>query len=153
MNIAVVGGAGYVGSVLVRELLKDHSVSVFDLGLYGFHGLPWTPEIYDAKDAAPDWFERVDAVVNLAGFSNDPIAEFLPDLNWEYNVTTAAKVAWAAKEAGVKRLIYASSCSLYHSVSSEFDAEVTENHPVYPQWHYSASKYAGELASLAFNSD
>lgn len=168
MKVLVVGGAGYVGSVLVQELLKrGHEVRIFDNFLLGDHGYKkacqgWSGHESDcpigviegdARDIDPAVFKLFmpDVVINLAGFSNDPTAEFRPDLNYELNVTAAAKVAYEARRAGVKRLIYASSCSMYHSAAAEVDAEVTEVFPVKPHWHYATSKYAGELSSMAFN--
>lgn len=169
MKVAVFGGAGYVGSMLVRALVKrGDRVTVFDDFTYGDHGYKaacgkWQGDEPDcpvgcvrgdAIQIDPDTlraFGAHDSAVNLAGFSNDPTAEFRPDLNWQSNVATAAKIAWAAREAGVRRLIYASSSSIYHAEDSQVDAEIAEGFPVKPQWHYSLSKYAGEMASLAFN--
>lgn len=158
MKIMVVGGAGYVGSMLVRFLLaRGDNVAVTDNMVYGDHGLS---EIYcplletrnaDAMLCKPSWFAGMDAVVNLAGISNDPTAEYLPSTNWLWNVALPARVAEAALAAGVKRLVYASSSSIYHAEDAQIDAELAEGYPVKPQWHYSASKYAGETASLTFN--
>jgi len=156
MNIMVVGGAGYVGSVLCRELLAHgHEVRVLDSLLFGNRGIRDLNEVslseVNASEVYPGVFRGLDAVINLAGFSNDPTAEFRPDVNWNYNVSTAARVAWAAREAGVPRLIYASSGSVYHAENAEFDAEITERHAVNPHFHYSTSKLAGEMASLTFH--
>lgn len=166
-KVCVVGGAGYVGSALCRRLM-EHGLEVhcFDILLYGDKGVvpPRSSSVrdrppggayffspLDARQINPGALEGFDTVFNLAGFSNDPTAEFRPALNWDLNVTAAARVAEAARDAGVDRLVYASSASIYHSSSYEIDAEIGESFKVAPHWHYSASKYAGELASLAFN--
>ena len=156
MKVMVVGGAGYVGSVLCRELLTHgHEVRVLDSLLFGNRGIRDLEGVslseVNASEVYPSVFRGLDAVVNLAGFSNDPTAEFRPDINWNYNVSTAARIAWAACEAGVPRLVYASSASVYHAENAEFDAEITERHIANPHFHYSTSKLAGEMASLTFH--
>jgi nucleoside-diphosphate-sugar epimerase len=182
MLVCLVGGAGYVGSVLARHLADSgHKVVVVDNFMFGRQGYDGARGHLEVKEhdcliscfgktdvtrIEPGFFEEVrrtmerdngepyaliDVVVHLAGFSNDPTAEFRPDINYELNVTTVGKVANAARLAGIRRFVYASSCSIYHSAEAEYDVEVTEKFPVKPSWHYSVSKYAGELAALAFN--
>lgn len=155
-KICVIGGAGYIGSELVRSLVrKNQEVRVIDMLLFGgggLSGLEGSIELIekDIRMMERSWLEDCWAVINLAGFSNDPTANFRPDLNWDLNVTTAAKVGWFAAQAGVERLIYASSASIYHTTEMEMDSELGEKAPVRPHWHYSTSKFAGEMASLCF---
>ena len=155
-TICVVGWAGYVGSELVRSLVgKGRKVRVIDMFLFGRSGLSGIEnqvEVLegDARKMQPSWLEGCASVVNLAGFSNDPTANFRPDLNWEFNVTTAARIAWNSVIAGVERLVYASSASIYHTTEMEMDSELGERAPVKPHWHYSTSKFAGEMASMCF---
>lgn len=156
MRVMVVGGAGYVGSMLVRALAgRGDRAVVVDNMLYGDCGILGDPTMEvrkaDALECETDWFRGFDAVICVAGLSNDPTAEFSPSLNWLWNVALPARVAELAREAGVKRLIYASSSSIYHAEDPEVDSEISEGYPVKPKWHYSASKHCGEVASLCFN--
>lgn len=155
MRVAVVGGAGYVGSVLCNRLAAlGHVVVCYDNLMYGQPGSRFQPFPIDARYCTPDWFEGCDAVVNLAGFSNDPTAQMDPVRNWESNTAMAVRIAHCACSAGVRRLVYASSASIYQSSEQmHYDADVTESCPVGPVWHYSRSKFAGELATLSFAGD
>src|SRR5213592_2535524 len=90
-KVLVVGGAGYVGSVLVRELLeRGYAVKVFDRLYYGDLGLKdfmdrIELEVGDMRTMAPATLEDTDAVINLGGLSNDPTAEYNPKANYEMN--------------------------------------------------------------------
>jgi len=145
--------------MLVRGLVAaGHCVSVYDIGAYGYHGLDGLRVPvgrYDLNTIESDWeFLRdnpPDALVHLAGFSNDPTAQFAPSKNWNDNVAMTARIAEAAKKAGVRRFLYASSASIYHADSAEVDAELTERFAVSPHWHYAASKWCGERALWEFH--
>jgi len=129
----VTGGAGYVGSVLVRLLLEQAwEVLVVDLGLFGWHGLEDVLDHPNLRVVAADvchskasWFDKVDVVFHLAGYSNDPMAAADPQRNYQYNAAGTAMVAQMTREAGVPRFILASSCSVYgyspHRESTEVD--------------------------------
>lgn len=145
-NILVTGGAGYCGSVLVPQLLElGHNVTVFDIMYYGDEHLPKGHEnltvikgdIRDA-DALSQALVGVDAVISLACISND--ASFVLDeaLSTSVNLDAFEPMVAAAKSAGVKRFIYASSSSVY-GVSEEPD--VKEDHPLVPLTLY--NKYKG----------
>ena len=118
-KVLVIGGAGYVGSVLVEELLKrGYAVKVFDRLIYGDQGLRSVRDrvelvVGDMRAMEPGIFEDVIAVVNLGGLSNDPTAEFNPTANYEMNTIATEVSARQAKQAGVQRYIFASSCSIY----------------------------------------
>ena len=144
-KILVTGGAGYVGGVLIPKLLaKGHEVVVYDLMLFGSKGLPNHPKLKvvegDIRDTAllASHFDGVDCVIHMACISNDPSFELQPDLSRTINYDCFEPMVAAAKEAGVKRFIYASSSSVY-GVSEA--PEVTEDHPLVPLTDY--NKYKG----------
>ena len=148
MRVLVTGGAGYIGSVLVPTLVeRGYQVRVVDFGLFGTSHLPAEAEVTQANvvDFDQEWLKDVDAVIHLAGLSNDPMAEFSPRLNYLYNAASTAIVAHAAKGAGISRFIFASTCSVYGLNDS---TEVDEEHPVCPRFPYAVSKVMAERALL-----
>jgi nucleoside-diphosphate-sugar epimerase len=155
-KILVVGGAGYVGCVLVEELLKrGYAVKVFDRLIYGDFGLREMRDrvevvVGDMRAMDPSLFEGVAAVVNLGGISNDPTAEFNPDANYEMNTIATEATAKQAKQAGVERYIFASSCSIYDQgvEDPEADLILDETSEVHPRAAYSSSKFEAEQRLL-----
>jgi nucleoside-diphosphate-sugar epimerase len=155
-KILVIGGAGYVGSVLVEELLKrGYAVKVFDRLIYGDQGLRDVRDrvellVGDMRAVDPSLFEDVSAVVNLGGLSNDPSAEFNPDANYEMNTVSTEQLAVQAKAAGVRRYLFASTCSIYDQgvEDPEADLILDESSPVSPRAAYSSSKYEAEQRLL-----
>lgn len=146
MRILVAGGAGYVGSVLCQQLLeRGHQVRVIDLGLFGTDHLPEEVEltVADVLDCREEYLEGVDAVINLAGLSNDPMADFSPRLNYELNAAAAALLALMAKRAGVRRFVLGSTCSVYGFTEGQ---AVDEEWPAKPQFPYAISKLMAEKA-------
>jgi nucleoside-diphosphate-sugar epimerase len=155
-KILVIGGAGYVGSVLVDELLKrGYAVKVFDRLIFGDGGLREVRDRVevvagDMRAMDPAVFDGVAAVVNLGGLSNDPTAEFNPDANYEMNTIATEVSAKQAKQAGVQRYIFASSCSIYDQgvEDPEADLILDERSEVSPRAAYSSSKWEGEQRLL-----
>lgn len=157
--ILVTGGAGYVGSVLVPELLAiGESVRVVDT-LWFSERLPAHPQLEivqgDIRALDPAWLDDVTAVIHLAGLSNDPTAEFAPGLNTAINVgatrALAEAVAGVATQRGrAIRFLLASSCSVYYaSAADPFDAaQKSEDSPAAPVAGYSRSKRFAELDVL-----
>ena len=123
-TVLVVGGAGYVGSVLTEELLaRGYRVRILDRLYFGDEGLRWVRDqvdlvVGDMRAVGAEVLEDVDAVINVGGLSNDPAAEYNPRANHEMNTVAAAKLAELSKELGVRRYVYASSCSIYDSATS-----------------------------------
>ena len=151
-RVFVTGGAGYVGSVLVPQLLAaGHQVTVLDLFLFGDHLPPEGPGLAkirgDIRDEA--LLEGVlpghDAVIHLACISNDPSFELDPDLSRTINYECFEPLVVSAKLAGVRRFIYASTSSVYGVSEAE---NVTEEHPLVPLTDY--NKYKGLCEPLLF---
>lgn len=146
-NVVVTGGAGYVGSLLVPRLLElGHTVTVFDLFLYGhdvfgnYGNHPRLVRVVGDLRHQPAVAKAVagcDAVIHLACISNDPSFELDPDLGRSINLDAFRPLVKAAKAAGVKRFVYASSSSVY-GIKSE--PEVTEDLVPEPLTDYSRFK-------------
>ena len=145
-NVMVTGGAGYVGSRLIPSLLEQgHKVTVLDLYLYGedlFKDIrgPNLREIKgDIRDpkAVEDALSGCDCVIHLACISNDPSYDLAPDLGRSINYDAFRPLVRAAKKAGVKRFIYASSSSVY---GVKDDPEVHEGLSLEPLTDYSKFK-------------
>jgi nucleoside-diphosphate-sugar epimerase len=156
MHVLVAGGAGYVGSKLVPELLKrGHEVTVFDLYLYG-KVLEKHPKLTEVKGDVRNiaMVERallgVNAVIHLACISNDPSFELNPQLGKEINLDAFKPFVVAAKEAGVERFIYASSSSVYGVKQVE---NVSEEMSLEPLTDYSKFKAQCEKILLKYQSD
>ena len=156
MHVLVAGGAGYVGSKLVPELLKKgYEVTVFDLYLYG-KVLEKHPKLTEVKGDVRDLLavERallgVNAVIHLACISNDPSFELNPQLGKEINLDAFKPFVLAAKEAGVERFIYASSSSVYGVKKTE---NVSEDMSLEPLTDYSKFKAQCEKILLKQQSD
>lgn len=155
-RVLVTGGAGYVGSVLVPQLLEEgREVVVYDLMIYGESVLPKHPKLTmvkgDLRDTAlfAKSVKGCDAVIHLACISNDPSFELDPELSKSVNFTCFEPMVKAAKDAGVKRFIYASTSSVY-GVSEA--PEVTEDHPFVPLTDYNKYKGLCEPVLLKYQS-
>lgn len=151
MNILVTGGCGYVGSELVPALLKDgHYVTVVDTQLFGVNLLEHKSLAIlkeDFNNIHKDFMEDLDALIHLAGVSNDPTAEFNPQLNYRSNAADAVLLAQRAKDAKVRKFVFASSCSVYGFVADRtISKEEDEPSPKFP---YGISKIMAEKGLLA----
>lgn len=160
-TILVVGGAGYVGSVLTEELLeRGYAVRVLDRLYFGEAGLAGCRDrvelvVGDMRDPPPDVFDGVEAVVNVGGLSNDPTAEFNPRANYEMNTVATVAMAKQARDAGVDRYILASSCSIYDRgvLDETRDHLMDERTTVDPPGAYAGSKLAAEKELIPMASD
>jgi nucleoside-diphosphate-sugar epimerase len=147
MKILVTGTEGYIGSRLAPLLIAaGHDVTGLDTGyyrdgwLYSPPGQPYlSPALInkDLRQVEPSDFEGFDAVVHLAELSNDPLGENKPAVTYKINHEGSVRIAQLAKQAGVKRFVYASSCSVYGLGSGEF---LDEKSPVNPQTAYAKCK-------------
>jgi len=150
MNILVIGGLGYTGSVLVEDLLGEgHNVRVFDAAWFGSHlGSHPNLEIHigDIRtDELP--LEKIETVYHLANVANDPSVDLAPTLSWEVNVLATMRVVEAAIKSGVKNFVFASSGSVY-GVKDE--PEVTEDLELVPISVYNKTKMAAERVLLSY---
>lgn len=148
MRVLVAGDRGYIGAVLVPVLNQaGHEVSGLDLGLY--EGCDLGPALPDARvfgrldmrDVSPGRLAGFDAVVCLAAVSNDPLGDLNPAATYSVNLEGTLQLARAAKQAGVERFLFSSSCSLYGAAGS---AAVSEDAELYPVTPYGESKVAAE---------
>ena len=142
-KILLAGGAGYIGTELCKRLMKlDYDITVIDNLWFGNHLDPKIKLI--KKDIFQVTYKELvdfDVVIFLAGVSNDPMAEFSPSENFIQNAACPAYLSYESKRAGVKRFIYASSCSVYgYTVDELYD----ENSPTTCSYPYGISKLQGE---------
>ena len=151
--ILVTGGGGYLGAVLTPMLLeRGYQVRVVDRFYWGHAPLAAVAgrvELVhaDVRDLPTAVLEGVDAVVHLAGLSNDPTAEWAPEANWQMNAVATERLAGACKRAGVRRLTFGSSCSLYDGLPA--GRTYDEAAEVQPRGAYATSKRYGEEALLS----
>jgi len=152
MKILVAGGAGYIGSHLIPKLLdRGYKVDVIDLFWFG-NNLPrevgiLTKDIFSVDETDMAGYDQV---IFLAGLSNDPMAEFSPSMNFISNAAAPAYLGYVAKRAGIKRMIYAGSCSVYgYTVDELYD----EDRPAVSSYPYGISKLQGEQAVLQMADD
>ncbi len=147
MRVLVAGDRGYIGSVLVPMLLDaGHDVVGLDAGWYDGCDFGPQPGGYesrtgDIREQRPENVAGFDAVVNLAAISNDPVGHLNPDATYSVNAHGAAHLAQVARDAGVARYVFSSSCSLYGAAG---DGAVTEESDFNPVTPYGQSKVMAE---------
>jgi nucleoside-diphosphate-sugar epimerase len=155
MKVLVAGDRGYIGAVMVPFLrAAGHEVGGLDLGLYEGCDLGPGPEDIgarpprDIRDAVAVQLADYEAVACLAALSNDPLGDLNPATTYSVNLEGTLALARAARQAGVTRFLFASSCSLYGAAGS---AAVTENASLCPVTPYGEAKVAAEreLSRLA----
>ena len=148
MRVLISGDGGYIGTVLVPFFRSaGHDVTGLDLGLYEGCDLgpapesaaPFTP--VDMRDVTPEQLTGFDAVVCLAALSNDPLGDLNPAATYSVNIDGTLQLARAAKQAGVPRFLFSSSCSLYGAAGSDAVGEDADLNPVTP---YGESKVVAE---------
>jgi nucleoside-diphosphate-sugar epimerase len=148
VRVLVTGHHGYIGSVLV-PVVRDAGHEVAGLDTFFYRGcdfgpaVVWDPErAGDVRDIAPSDFEGFDAVVHLAALSNDPLGDLDSELTYSINLRGTLAVAAAAREAGVRRFVFASSCSMYGA--SDASETLDEEAPLRPITPYAESKVRAE---------
>ncbi|MBC5811532.1 MAG: SDR family oxidoreductase [Candidatus Eremiobacteraeota bacterium] len=158
MRVLVTGGGGYIGCVLCDHLIRaGHSPVVLDRFFWGrrpLAGVRVEEIVGDIRDLREEWFDGIEAVVHLAGLSNDPTAEYNPEANWQMNAVGTERLVELCKRRGIERFTYASSASLYDTESSANEPERSpimcdESTEIAPRGAYSLSKRHGEEAILA----
>ena len=157
--ILITGGGGYIGSVLVEKLVNQgYSVRVFDKFYFGRAPLKYLIgkiEIVegDIRRIPQNLFDNVGSIVHLASLSNDPTADFAPSANYKINTLGTKTLAQIAKSKGVKKFIFASSCSIYDEGLAKDGIIKDEAANVKPTAFYSASKYQAERELLNLADD
>jgi len=155
-KVLVVGGAGYVGSVLCQELLeRGYAVKVLDRLYYGDSGLKPVRDrieliVDDMRTVDESALDGVDAVINIGGLSNDPTAEYNPKANYEMNTEATRSLAELCRSRGIRRYVFGSTCSIYDTGvgSEERDVLLDEQAEVRPRAAYASSKFEAERALL-----
>jgi len=149
-KVLVTGGAGYIGSVLVRILLENgYQVRVLDRLFFETDSLKAVEEKIelvkgDIRDIGREIFEDIDTVMDLAALSNDPAGELNPQKTLDINFLGRVRIANLAKREGVKRYLLASSCSIYGFQ----DGIMTEQSRANPLTTYAEANYLAEKAVL-----
>jgi len=151
-KIVVFGGGGYCASVLIPQLIKEGwSVTAYDTFWYGTEHLPASSCLHLVKgdvrdiDKVKEVLSNKDYVLHLACISNDASFSLDEHLSTSINLNSFEPLVIAAKKAGVKRFVFASSSSVYGVSDSP---NVTENHPLVPLTLY--NKYKGMCEPLLF---
>ncbi len=144
MKILVTGTEGYLGSLLAPILMREgHDILAVDTGFYKagwlYHGVSMTPRtlLKDIRQIAAEDLAGIEAVVHMAELSNDPTGELAPHITYEINHKGSVRLAELAKEVGVARFVYMSSCSVYGVAAEGY---VTEESAVNPQTAYAICK-------------
>ena len=150
-SVLVTGGAGYIGSILCRELLdRGHWVTCVDRFYFGRETVApltatarFTAIQDDSRRIGRDLLAQHEIVIDLASLSNDPTCDLAPEHTERINYEAPARLARLARDAGVRRFLFASSCSVYGAGS---DTPVRENDPCHPVSLYAACKLKAEAA-------
>jgi nucleoside-diphosphate-sugar epimerase len=161
MRVLVTGHLGYIGTILTPMLLgRGHDVVGFDSDLYGrctfgpASGIAHVPNIRkDIRDAEITDVSGFDAIIHLAGLSNDPLGDLNPELTFSINHRASVRLAELARKAGVERFLFSSSCSNYGAAGDDLLDENATFNPVTP---YGRSKVmverdVSQLADAGFS--
>lgn len=156
MRILITGTSGYIGSLLAPlAQAAGHEVVGFDAGYFDDCRVAPVDNHFrairgDVREVGPEHLEGCDAVFHLAALSNDPMGNLDPQLTFEINHLATVRLAQMAKQAGVERFVFSSSCSTYGAAGDDFLTESAAFHPVTP---YGESKVRAERDLSKFASD
>jgi nucleoside-diphosphate-sugar epimerase len=137
MKVFLTGSDGYIGCMLAQMLLdRGHEVTGLDTGFHRagwlYNGLKALPETLskDIRNITVDDLKGHDAIVHLAELSNDPVGELAPNITYDINHVGTVELAKKAKQAGVQRFVYFSSCSVYGASSTRASDETSPTEPL-----------------------
>ena len=157
MRVLITGTDGYIGSVLAPALIaRGHDIVGLDTEYYREARLGPDPDVSypvlakDLRHVTPADLEGFDAVIHLAGLSNDALGQISREVTYEINHVAAVRLATLARDAGVRRLVYSSSCSVY---GRSGEGIVDERSPVDPRTDYAICKVLDERAITALGDD
>ncbi|HUU70449.1 MAG TPA: SDR family oxidoreductase [Planctomycetota bacterium] len=156
MRVLVTGHLGYIGTAMTPMMLNEgFDVVGLDSDLYSRctfgEGIVDVPTIRkDVRDVEPDDLKGFDAVCHLAGLSNDPLGNLNPELTYEINYHASVRLAELARDAGVRRFVFSSSCSNYGASGDQILTETSAFNPVTP---YGESKVLVERDVSAMAND
>ncbi|MGH3794617.1 MAG: NAD-dependent epimerase/dehydratase family protein [Pseudonocardiaceae bacterium] len=157
MRVLLTGHLGYLGTVMAPVLAAaGHEVIGLDSGLFADCVLGPAPAdppgmAVDLRDVRPEQLAGFDAVVHLAALSNDPLGSLAPQITYDINLHASIRLARLARDAGVRRFLYASTCSVYGAAGGE--ELVAEDAPLRPVTPYAESKVRVEDALFALAED
>ncbi|QIR37555.1 SDR family oxidoreductase [Tolypothrix sp. PCC 7910] len=144
MKVLVTGTEGYIGSLLAPLLIQQgYEVIAVDTGFYKvgwlYNGTELTAKTLnkDIRNITTSDLEGVDAIVHMAELSNDPLGQLAPTITYDINHKGSVHLAKLAKEAGVRRFVYTSSCSVYGFATEDY---VDEESTINPQTAYAKCK-------------
>ena len=151
----IIGGAGYIGLVLLEQIQKDYDITVFDS--FFFNKIKFLKKKYRNitflkgdinKDIKNKHFKNIKIVIHLAGLANDPSSDYNPNNTVLTNHISTIKIANMARKNNVRKLIYASSCSVYGDHGKKLINENTNERPLTV---YALSKFSSEKEILKLN--
>ncbi|HEU0086631.1 MAG TPA: SDR family oxidoreductase [Pseudonocardiaceae bacterium] len=157
MRVLLTGHQGYLGTIMAPVLAAaGHEVVGLDSGLFADCVLgpaPQDPPAFtaDLREVTVQMLVGCDAVVHLAALSNDPLGSLAPEITYAINLQASVRLARLAKQAGVRRFLYASTCSVYGAAGG--DELVTEDAPLRPVTPYAESKVRVEDELFALGDD
>ena len=159
MRVLITGHKGYIGSVMAPMLVAEgHQVVGLDSDIFEdcaySHPILEIPELKkDIRDVEVEELEGFDAIIHLAAISNDPIGNLNPELTYEINHLGTVRLARLAKDAGVSRFLFSSSCSMYGASGDDILGEEAAFNPVTPYAHSKVlvERDVAELADKSFS--
>ena len=157
LNICILGGAGYIGSVVSKRLAKTHKITVIDRYLFPLNDTveaPITKLVKDIRSIDASDLKGYDIVVDLCGLSNDPCGDLDPDLTISINQKGRMHAATCAKNANVSKYIFCSSCSVY-GFNPGMCTEKTEPKPLtlYAESCLAVEEHLHKISSQTFQTE